>query len=182
VLQPFRPAPKILAGGGPWLWLPSLLVVIADFFCEYHTLGTFFNHRLFYCKIANKSSYFNCDCVLSTCCFHCSTLKRRLVNPAVFTLKSSCLQLRPMPGAEKLFGSSWIQNRSQKIFNRGSWTFVQGVLNTKTLFIYSISYFSLGRLGAFFGGAKPTKALRGDGIVHSCEPALSSQTVGDKEF
>jgi len=40
---------------------------------------------------------------------------------------------------------------------------VQGSLNAKTLFIYSISYFNLGGLGALFGVAKPTKGPRGDG-------------------
>ena len=39
---------------------------------------------------------------------------------------------------------------------------MQGGLNAKTLFIESISYFNLGRLGAFFRGAKPTKDPRGD--------------------
>jgi len=34
---------------------------------------------------------------------------------------------------------------------------MQGGLNAKTQFIYSISYFNLGGLGALFGGAKPTK-------------------------
>jgi len=34
---------------------------------------------------------------------------------------------------------------------------------TKIQLIYSVSYFNLGRLGASFGGAKPTKAPRGDG-------------------
>jgi len=57
------------------------------------------------------------------------------------------------------------QNRRQKVFNRGAlrffrgaYTFVQGGLNAKTLFIYSIAYFNLGGLGALFGAAKPTKA------------------------
>ena len=34
---------------------------------------------------------------------------------------------------------------------------MQGGLNAKTQFIYSISYFNLGGLGALFGGTKPTK-------------------------
>jgi len=45
------------------------------------------------------------------------------------------------------------QNRRQKVFNRGelrlcsgAGTFVQGVLNAATLFIYSVSYFNLGEL------------------------------------
>ena len=33
----------------------------------------------------------------------------------------------------------------------------------KTLFIYSVSYFNLGELGALFGGLSPPKHLRGDG-------------------
>jgi len=37
-------------------------------------------------------------------------------------------------------------------------------LNAKTIFIYSTSYFNLGRLGAFFGGAKPTKAPVATGL------------------
>jgi len=41
--------------------------------------------------------------------------------------------------------------------------FVQGVLNAKTLFIYSISDFNLGGLGALFGGLNPRKSSRGDG-------------------
>ena len=45
----------------------------------------------------------------------------------------------------------------------GGFTFFQGDLNTKTLFIYSISYFNLGRLWALFSTVaarqtKPTKA------------------------
>jgi len=38
-------------------------------------------------------------------------------------------------------------------------------LNAKTLFVYSISYFNLGGIGALFGGAKPTKDPRGDGTA-----------------
>ena len=57
------------------------------------------------------------------------------------------------------------QNRRQKVFNsgalhlcRGSWMFVQRGLNAKTLFVYSDSYFHLGRLGALFGRSKPARA------------------------
>jgi len=39
---------------------------------------------------------------------------------------------------------------------------------TKTPLIYSVSRFHLGGLGALFGGAKPTKAPRGDGTAHCC--------------
>jgi len=45
----------------------------------------------------------------------------------------------------------------------GGLSFVQWVLNAKTLFIYSISDFNFGRHGALFGGLKPRKSPRGDG-------------------
>jgi len=44
-----------------------------------------------------------------------------------------------------LHPAMWVhQNRRQKVFNRGCFTFVQGVLNATTVFIYSVSYFNLG--------------------------------------
>jgi len=51
----------------------------------------------------------------------------------------------------------------------GGFTFVQGGLNVcargfeRKNCIHSVSYFNLGGLGTLFGGAKPTKAPRGDG-------------------
>jgi len=64
------------------------------------------------------------------------------------------------------------QNRRQKVFNRGAlrlcwraWTFVQGVLNAK-LFIYRLSYFDLGELGALFGGIRTPKPLVSTGLWH----------------
>jgi len=39
----------------------------------------------------------------------------------------------------------------------------KGLVNAKTYFIYSASYFNLGGLGALFGVAKPTKAPSWDG-------------------
>jgi len=42
-------------------------------------------------------------------------------------------------------------------------------LNAKTLFIYSISYFYLGGLGALFGGLSPPKPSRGDGTGHDTQ-------------
>ena len=41
--------------------------------------------------------------------------------------------------------------------------FVQGRLNAKILFIYSISDFNFGGLVALFWESKPTKMHRGDG-------------------
>jgi len=73
---------------------------------------------------------------------------------------------------QKSFELATEQNRRQKVFDRGAlrffrgvWTFVQEGLNAKTLFTYSNSYFNLGRLGALFGEAKPTKTPRGDGTA-----------------
>ena len=40
---------------------------------------------------------------------------------------------------------------------------MQGGLSAKTLYIYSVSYFNFGGLGAFFGGLSPPKLPRGDG-------------------
>ena len=65
------------------------------------------------------------------------------------------------------------QNRRQKVFYRGASWFCgrlcvcAGGLDiiklNKTSLIYSVSRFNLAGLGALFGGAKLTKALRGDG-------------------
>jgi len=67
-------------------------------------------------------------------------------------------------------GPRRLQNRRQKVFNRGVlrffrgvWRFVQGGLNAKILFIYSISYFNLGCLELCLGGISPPKPPRGDG-------------------
>jgi len=49
---------------------------------------------------------------------------------------------------------------------------VQGRLNAKTLFFYSVSYFNLGGLGALFEGDKPTEAPRGDGTDPTAGPSL----------
>jgi len=35
------------------------------------------------------------------------------------------------------------QNRRQNVFNKGGFTFVQGVLNATALFIFDVSYFNL---------------------------------------
>jgi len=68
------------------------------------------------------------------------------------------------------------QNRRPKVFNRGALRFFMwgmnvcaGDLNAKTLFIYSISDFNLGALGALFGGYKPTKVQlwRRDAMYYS---------------
>jgi len=39
------------------------------------------------------------------------------------------------------------------------------IKSTKAALIYSVSRFNLGGLGVLFGGAKPTKAPRGEGTV-----------------
>jgi len=71
------------------------------------------------------------------------------------------------------------QNRRQKVFNRGLCISVGGIFAfaerldilklAKTPLIYSVSCFNLGRLGALFGGAKPTKApvATGPGIGYA---------------
>jgi len=70
-----------------------------------------------------------------------------------------------------------IQNRRQKVVNRGALRLCRGAWNTnlkKIPLIYSVSYFNLeglelclGGIRALFGGgAKPTKAPRGDGAAH----------------
>ena len=50
---------------------------------------------------------------------------------------------------------------------------MQGGLNAKTLFICSVSYFSLGGLGDLYGRSKPTKSPRGDGTVDVVEWLVS---------
>jgi len=68
----------------------------------------------------------------------------------------------------------WGFNRTvARVFNF-SFTFVNvrlgglyvcaGGLNAKTLFIYCVSYFSFGGLGAVFARLSPPKPFRGDGI------------------
>jgi len=69
-----------------------------------------------------------------------------------------------------------MQNRRQKVFNRGALQFCGVVFRlsggayiiklTKTALIYSVSHFNLGGRGALFGWTKPTKAPRGDGIIN----------------
>ena len=55
----------------------------------------------------------------------------------------------------------------------GDFAFVQGVLTLKdTPLIYSVSYFSLGWLGALFGGASPA-VPRGDGTGLETESYVS---------
>jgi len=71
--------------------------------------------------------------------------------------------------------SSWIRNRCQTVVNRVALRLCGGTLRscrgarhsnlTKVPLIYSVSYFNLGGIGAVFGGAKPTKAPRGDRTV-----------------
>ena len=56
--------------------------------------------------------------------------------------------------------SIW-QNRRQKVFNKGALRLCGGIdiqKLTKTPLIHSVSCFSLGGLGSFFGGAKLIEA------------------------
>jgi len=77
---------------------------------------------------------------------------------------NSCLNTTIVPICKNKNGN--MQNRRQKVFNRGVLQFCGGldiIKLTKTPLIYSVSRFNLGGLGALFGGAKPTKAPCGDG-------------------
>jgi len=64
---------------------------------------------------------------------------------------------------------AYIQNRRQKVFNRGVLQFCGGleiIRLTKTPHVDSVSRFNLGWLGTLFGGAKPTKPRSGDGTAY----------------
>jgi len=59
-----------------------------------------------------------------------------------------------------------------------SFKFVQGGLNAKTLFIYSVSYFCLRGLELCLGGLSTPKAPRGNGTVFSkCKHPMKSGTA-----
>jgi len=64
-----------------------------------------------------------------------------------------------------------IQNRRQKVFNKGVLRLCGGldtIKLTKTPLIYSVSRFNLEGLGALFGGISPPKPPRGDGTESIC--------------
>jgi len=65
-------------------------------------------------------------------------------------------------------GVARVQNRRQKVVNRGALRSCRGALHSnlkKIPLIHSVSYFNLGWIGALFGGLSPPEPPRGDGTA-----------------